>query len=460
MDVDALAWQTAVITAGGTVSPGRLNNVSNFIIALKAASVWTKIDRFYYLRGQNHFQADVDLVTRNSLTPVGSPVFTANLGYATFRVLTVENYLDTGTVGGTNFTLNSAHVGFYLNINMVNEDGIESGSSDTGTNYICNLSVAWSDGNTYSAINDANTDTGRPRPTDVRGHWVYNRSGSAANQIYQLGSLFASPNKTSTTVPTKNFAIGSAANAAGAFSQGFTQSPNPQFSAWHIGGSLSAGDVSAIKTALDVLIASAAGEDSPFQGMPAALPVRQASPPDFWQTRNTVIRSGPVQAPLSVPLIDPVRFRASPWAAIGSQSSLDWLSTIGPPLPPGQQSYYLRTAPNPWPAIQAQGNLDWITAFSSGPPPGQQSFYLRLQPNPWFAITSQDSVGFDSFALRYIAPVFPVGRQSTFFSFLPNPWVSIGSQFGVSNGELPVLHPPPSFIGSEYVYYALHKGIR
>lgn len=465
MDVDALAWQAAVVGGGGTVTPGRVNNVSNFIIALKAASVWPKLDRFFYLRGQNATQAKFDFVARASLTVVGSPVFTANLGYATFRVLTVENYLDTGTAGGTNYTLNGAHVGFYLNTNLTNEDGVESGSSDTGTNYLCNLSVAWSDGNTYSAINDANTDTGRPRPTDVTGHWVYNRSGSTANQIYQLGSLFASPNQTSTVVPTKNFAIGTAPDAAGAFSQGFTQSPNPQFSAWHIGGNLSAGDVSVIKTALDVLIASLATEDELSSQM-MVNPPRPASSvaASGWTYPNQIIRSGAVQAPLSNLRLEGVRFVASSMVAVNSQPwvvSTPLSQSGGGAKPQGSDlvdpvrftaSYLIGVNSQWWldassqqlylksqPELQTSADLPKIAGRllpdqNSSPlvllatvpppalPPGRQFLDVRLtyaQPQPWTNPSSQ---------LLYLNSQPAFQTSADLQVRLSNPWPAILSQ--------------------------------
>jgi hypothetical protein len=53
------AWVNAVVGAGGSVSAAQQTRVDTFIKALKAASIWTKMDRIW-LNGEDHFQTDVD----------------------------------------------------------------------------------------------------------------------------------------------------------------------------------------------------------------------------------------------------------------------------------------------------------------------------------------------------------------------------------------------------------------
>lgn len=260
MDADALLWQTAVLGAGGAVTPGRLNNVSNFIIALKAASVWTKLDRFWWQAGQDHFQGDIDLVARASQTPVAAPTFTANQGYTTSRPAGVPHYLNEGTPGGTNYTLNSAHMGFWLNTDLTPEDGIEMGASTASADYGTNISLKWSDGNLYTAINDANGDAGVAAPSSTIGHWIINRNASTTGQVYQNGSLFRNTTQTSTAVTTTNFVLGGCFNHLGVNDQALA-TQTPQFRASHLGGSLSSTDATNLFNAITTLINSLPTED-------------------------------------------------------------------------------------------------------------------------------------------------------------------------------------------------------
>jgi hypothetical protein len=64
IDVDARAWQTSVISAGGTVSPQQLVRVSTLIRGLKVDHVWEVHDRLWLFAAENSTQARRDLVAR------------------------------------------------------------------------------------------------------------------------------------------------------------------------------------------------------------------------------------------------------------------------------------------------------------------------------------------------------------------------------------------------------------
>lgn len=82
LDPDALLYKAVVVAAGGMVSDARLALISALIVALKAAGVWTLLDRLWLLAAENSQSALIDLVARASATAVNSPTFTADRQYA------------------------------------------------------------------------------------------------------------------------------------------------------------------------------------------------------------------------------------------------------------------------------------------------------------------------------------------------------------------------------------------
>jgi len=242
IDPDALAWRAVVIGLGGTVSDVRLLLVSNTITYWKLTGVWPVMSNIWLTAAENTFSALVDLVARTVAAEVGVPAFAIDRGYTVSKV-GGDNYITTNTLGGPNYTQNSANFGFWCRTDMAVEDGVMMGTSDFVSDHVSNLSVAWSDGNLYYAINDGNTDSGRPKATNTIGHWVVDRSGVSADTVSQNGSLFSSTGITSTTVPTQNWPIGGSINHSGVNDQLFNVQ-TPQFAAAHLGGHLTSGQIS------------------------------------------------------------------------------------------------------------------------------------------------------------------------------------------------------------------------
>lgn len=92
------AWQVAVAANGGSVSPGRLAIVNQFIAAEVGAGNWALTDDYWGLWAENAIQALTSLKQRRLATAVNSPTFTVNAGYA-FDGTT--NYINTDFVPST-----------------------------------------------------------------------------------------------------------------------------------------------------------------------------------------------------------------------------------------------------------------------------------------------------------------------------------------------------------------------
>lgn len=119
-DVDAAAWKTAVVAAGGTVSGARLTLVSNFIQALKAiptpaGNAFLTYDRLWLLAGENQPSDTIDLRTRTQLTPVGG-TFTTDRGWAGDNSSAYLNTLYNPTVNAVAYAQDGAHISFYRNV--------------------------------------------------------------------------------------------------------------------------------------------------------------------------------------------------------------------------------------------------------------------------------------------------------------------------------------------------------
>src|SRR5260221_11632840 len=109
-DPATIAWVSAVIANGGTVSPARRQVVDVLIKGLKLDGTFTKLDRLWMLCAENQVSALTDMVGLTLATAVNAPTFTTDRGY-TFDGAT--NYISTGynpSLVGVNYVLNNAMV--------------------------------------------------------------------------------------------------------------------------------------------------------------------------------------------------------------------------------------------------------------------------------------------------------------------------------------------------------------
>jgi len=231
-DSDAEAWADQVVINGGTVSAGRLTLVSNFISGLKADAVWTKCDRFWLEAAENQPSALTDLVARELATAINSPTFTVDRGYTGNST---SNYISTPynpVTDGVAYVLASAHLGAWIRtVNAVNADMV--GGSDDGNQ--ANWFYSTGTPSFSGSANGGTIDTNNVNT----GHQMWTRTGTTTVAAYSNGSSSGSSGSGSSAIPSLDIYI-LAQNAIG--------SPNNhgghQLSAFHMGGGLTATDVS------------------------------------------------------------------------------------------------------------------------------------------------------------------------------------------------------------------------
>jgi hypothetical protein len=246
IDPDATAWKNAVVTAGGSVSAGRLTLVSNLIVSLKSAGVWTKLDRLWLFAGENTQSATIDLAALQTAVPTNSPTFTVDRGYTTNGS---SSYVDTNfnpSSGTPNYALNSAHMTFWNRLNKAATATVEMGDATVATGHVTSVSVKWSDGNTYFAVNDSNGDGGRAAPANVVGFWAASRVDSATGTVYQNGSSLGDNGQASVAIPIYTFLVG-ASRSAGSTPSNFSTC---QYASASLGAGLDSTEVSAYYSAL------------------------------------------------------------------------------------------------------------------------------------------------------------------------------------------------------------------
>lgn len=195
-DPDALAWKAAVVAAGGTVSNQQLANVSTLIAGEKADGVWAVLDWQFLHAAENSQQATIDLKTRGSATLVNSPTFTANSGIATNGS---SSYIQLLTPG-SNYTLNSASFGFYQNVNLSTVNGVHMGAFKMGATSESVIWAAFTDGKSYSGVNDLEADSGATTPGTTFGLWIADRDSGTTNALYLNNALVEAANQASASL--------------------------------------------------------------------------------------------------------------------------------------------------------------------------------------------------------------------------------------------------------------------
>jgi hypothetical protein len=202
VDPATTAWVNAVVTNGGTVSGTQQTNVNNLIVSLKANGLFSKLDRLWLFASENEPQALTDIIADSLATKVSTPAFVANRGYTGQDLASPTKYIDTGynpTTGGNVLVQNSAHISGWgvNNISTPVNGGCLLGYNSNSGPQSC-IYAPYLDGNDYCRINDT-TPSGAQGPTSSNaGHFLGNRSDSTHSQLYYNGSLFSSPNDTST----------------------------------------------------------------------------------------------------------------------------------------------------------------------------------------------------------------------------------------------------------------------
>jgi hypothetical protein len=220
-DADATAWRDEVVTDGGTVSAGRLTLVSNYLTTLKSSPGFSTVfDHLNLYAAENAISAREDIKRLVLVTAVGSPTFTTDRSYTGSTSAYLNTLLQPN--GSGNYTQNSAHFSFWLRNNKAGEDSVEMGNSTAAFTAGCNISVKWSDGNRYAALNDGNTYAGSAAAADISGHWIVSRTASNLVTVYRNGASVFTTTIASTGLPIYNYTVNGAFDSlsAGAFNFG------------------------------------------------------------------------------------------------------------------------------------------------------------------------------------------------------------------------------------------------
>lgn len=186
------------------------NAYINLINGLVEDGVWSLLDVLYIFATQSSANALLNLIGSSfNGTANGSPTFTANQGFTGVDASTTV-YIDTGfnaSIAGGKYAQNSAHVSTWQ-LNNITSSFPTMGVGDFGlSNNVTQIYPKFTaDGNAYFRIDDGTPSGGSASSTAV-GHFLSNRTGSAASQGYVNGALFSSPNATSSGLNNLNMAI-------------------------------------------------------------------------------------------------------------------------------------------------------------------------------------------------------------------------------------------------------------
>lgn len=77
-DSAAEAYFSAVSAAGGSFTVAQKKSINTFIVGLKAAGLYSKLDRLYINTGGNLASAAIDVITRVSRTAVNTPTYNSS----------------------------------------------------------------------------------------------------------------------------------------------------------------------------------------------------------------------------------------------------------------------------------------------------------------------------------------------------------------------------------------------
>lgn len=242
----AYSAEAVALFASMTSEPDdtRKGHINDLILALKGAGIWAKLDRLFILAAHDLQASGLEWLTAiSTLTQTGTPVFTADRGWAVSSTHTINTGYNPSS-NAVNFALNSAHFALWSRTS-----GAALGSSvDTGSIGIGQRMGGGLRSSTDTAamrLNDSTTDTATS--TDGSGLFVFNRPDSATKQIFRNGSQLGS-----------NFSRSSTSVANTFFNT--TGSNEREFAAMAIGGGLTSTEIANYYTAVhDYMVAVGAG---------------------------------------------------------------------------------------------------------------------------------------------------------------------------------------------------------
>jgi hypothetical protein len=191
---------------------------------------WASIDKFY-LAGNS---ANISYLNWHNpgvetLTPVNAPAFVADAGWTGDGA---TSYLTAGATVAAPYTLNSAHLGVWVNTNLQDAGGDIGFLSNSNARI---LSRNLSDAIGYRLNNS--TSGSVTGITDSRGHTLLNRTGNTSGDVYKNGADVGNfSTNVAASIPTTAFVL----------CRHDTTYSSKQIFAGHCGGALTAGAVADI----------------------------------------------------------------------------------------------------------------------------------------------------------------------------------------------------------------------
>lgn len=208
--------------------------IDNFIVSLKTAGVWSKLDALHVTAAADSQAARQNWVQdAYNLTAFSSPVFTVDRGFTPDGS---ASYLDSGfnptTAVAPKFTLNDAHFGAWHLTDLANA-GATSFDNGNATSRLANLATLQTQPRPNNAITAGITE-------DYAKHKGWTRSAAGVWEYYNSGVDAGGGTDASTALTSFAFGLGRTAGAAFGLNQCALQ---------HWGGNLTAGEVLALYNA-------------------------------------------------------------------------------------------------------------------------------------------------------------------------------------------------------------------
>lgn len=200
LDPDAITLIAAMTTEPDAA---RQALISNTIVALKNAGIWSLLDECWFLAAHDAQAALLGWKRYRDCTAVNAPTFEVDRGFAGDGA---TSYLDTGFVpstDGVNYTLNGASLGAYIRTDIATDNTADIGARTSGDDTFINSRNSGGNFNarihSVSSINIATSDS--------FGLHSAQRTDVNAAQLFRNGVQVTSATVNAPALPTVSFYI-------------------------------------------------------------------------------------------------------------------------------------------------------------------------------------------------------------------------------------------------------------
>ena len=198
-DVDALAFNSKVTAAGGTLTATEQAAVNQLVVDLKAKGLWTSMKAIYPMVGSSAAACAQNLKS-SSFTGTFAGGWTFASTGATPNG--TNAYMSTGYIPLTDGLLNSAHLSYYSRTNI---NGVYGEVGSFGTSSECYLIFNFG-ANRFVAMN--NSGISAPLLSNTTSMLIQNRRNSTQVQTFKSGILNNTTNVNSVALPNLQMYVG------------------------------------------------------------------------------------------------------------------------------------------------------------------------------------------------------------------------------------------------------------